>query len=383
MDVQTLQERRFRILQDVRRRLDAPDVLRNGLSAGADAEIKSLEREARGLEDLIRENRRGDAWERYLGALRVKRDGPTATSAYRGAWLRSICSPHDLDAAEKRALSAGIDTAGGYRVSTELEARVQDYLDEVVDMRKYGTVSTTTSTDKSVTVTSDNGSASWVAEGGTISDSDPTYSQRLFTPNKLARLIKFSVELHDDVADLESQLGRRIGRSFAIAESTAFLTGNGTGRPKGLTLDCTIGKTATSTTAVGTDELLDLYFSVASEYRNRGTWLMSTATHLAISKLKDAGSAYVLRLAESPTRDTLMARPIVVCSDMPAMAANALSIAFGDLSFYHIVNWAGVYTTVLRELYAVQGQRAILSYKRTDAKLLIASAVKTLKMAAA
>ena len=68
---------------------------------------------------------------------------------------------------------------------------------------------------------------------------------------------------------------------------------------------------------------------------------------------------------------------------MPAIAASAKTIAFGDFSYYWIADRQGRSFKRLNELYATTGQVGFLASERVDGKLILSEAVKTLDIKAA
>ena len=63
---------------------------------------------------------------------------------------------------------------------------------------------------------------------------------------------------------------------------------------------------------------------------------------------------------------------------MPAIAAGAKTIAFGDFSYYWIADRQGRSFKRLNELYAANGQVGFLGSQRVDGKMILPEAVKVL-----
>lgn len=89
-------------------------------------------------------------------------------------------------------------------------------------------------------------------------------------------------------------------------------------------------------TSVTADLLIDLWASVIPEYRERGTWLMNSATWASVRKLKDSQQNYLVDRLGQEGDLRLLGRPVVLEPNMPNMAINAKSILFGDFSAYVI-----------------------------------------------
>jgi len=237
--------------------------------------------------------------------------------------------------------------------------------------------------DKQIPIVTSHGSASWTGEGKDASESDDAFGLKTIGAHKLTRLVKVSIELMQDSAfNLDAYLGAEFGRAFNAAEDTAFVSGNGVGRPRGFTLDGTLGVTAAAVDAVTADELMDLYHSIGIAHRPNCSFYMADSTLKAIRKLKDGNGQYLWVPGLQPGQsDTLLGRPVVVSSDMSAMATGVRAIYFANLRYYWIFDRAGFYIQLLRELYAVSGQVGFIGYKRVDARLILDAAAYYLAMA--
>lgn len=66
---------------------------------------------------------------------------------------------------------------------------------------------------------------------------------------------------------------------------------------------------------------------------------------------------------------------------MPNIGTGAKPIAFGDLSYYWIMERRSLSVKVLRERYAIEGLIAFATHERLDGKLIRPEAVKTLTIA--
>jgi HK97 family phage major capsid protein len=66
---------------------------------------------------------------------------------------------------------------------------------------------------------------------------------------------------------------------------------------------------------------------------------------------------------------------------MPNMASGEIPIAFGDFSYYWIVERQPLTIKVLQELYLHNNEIGFSGYERLDGKLILAESVKLLRMA--
>ena len=142
--------------------------------------------------------------------------------------------------------------------------------------------------------------------------------------------------------------------------------------------------TAASATAVTADELMDLYYALKSPYRKKSVWVLNDSTIKAIRKLKDGNGQYLWQPSlTAGTPDTILGRPVKTSAYMPAIAAGAKSIAFGDFSYYWIADRQGRSFKRLNELFAATGQVGFLASQRVDGRLILAEAIKVLQQKAA
>jgi len=285
------------------------------------------------------------------------------------------------------ALQIGTDSEGGYLVPDEFENTLVEALEEENIFRKLAHVINTSSGDRKIPVVASKGSASWVDEEGTISDSDDAFNQVSIGAYKLGTLIKVSNELLNDSAfNLESYISKEFGRRIGSKEEEAFFTGNGTGKPIGIfnaTGGAEVGVTAASATAITADEIIDLFYSLKAPYRKKAVWILNDSTIKAIRKLKDTTGNYLWQPAlTAGTPDTILGRPVYTSSYVPTIAAGAKTIAFGDFSYYWIADRQGRIFKKLNELYAATDQTGFVATQRVDGKLVLPEAIKVLQQKA-
>ena len=283
------------------------------------------------------------------------------------------------------ALQIGTDSEGGYLVPDEYERTLVEALEEENIFRQMAKVIKTSSGDRKIPVVASKGTASWIDEEGAYPESDDSFGQVSIGAYKLGTMIKVSEELlNDSVFDLQSYISREFARRIGAKEEEAFFTGDGKGKPLGVlaaTGGAETGVTAASATAVTADELMDLYYSLKSPYRKKSVWVLNDSTIKAIRKLKDNNGQYLWQpslTAGAP--DMILGRPIKTSAYMPAIAAGAKTIAFGDFSYYWIADRQGRSFKRLNELFAATGQVGFLASQRVDGKLILAEAVKTMKV---
>ncbi len=285
------------------------------------------------------------------------------------------------------ALQVGTDSEGGYLVPDEFERTLVEALEEENIFRSMAKIIQTASGDRKIPVVASKGTASWVDEEGSIPESDDAFGQVSIGAYKLATMIKVSEELlNDSVFNLESYIAREFARRIGAKEEESFFTGDGTGKPTGIfnaTGGAELGVTAASATAITVDEIMDLFYSLKSPYRKNAVFVMNDATVKAIRKLKDGNGQYLWQPSITAGQpDTILNRPVKTSAYVPAIAAGAKTIAFGDFGYYWIADRQGRSFQRLNELYAATGQVGFKATQRVDGKLILTEAVKVLQMKA-
>jgi HK97 family phage major capsid protein len=127
------------------------------------------------------------------------------------------------------------------------------------------------------------------------------------------------------------ELGRRIAKQADIAYIAGFTTAGVTG-PVGTTTSLGVQATA----GMGTDLLVSLYHSVLPEYRVQSAgWVMSDAMAAIVRNLK-ASTGEVIWSAtpdvSSAAEGAILGKSVYIDPFLPASAANAKTIYFGDWS---------------------------------------------------
>ena len=315
--------------------------------------------------------------------------GGRASAEYQKAFWNAMRtrSGEGLDPVIKNALQIGTDTEGGYLVPDEFERTLIEALDEENIFRKLANVISTSSGDRKIPVVASKGTASWIDEEGAIPESDDSFGQVSIGAYKLGTMIKVSEELlNDGVFNLENYIAREFARRIGNKEEDAFFTGDGSGKPTGIlaaTGGAQIGVTAASATAISIDEILDLFYSLKSPYRNKSVFVMNDATIKAIRKLKDGQGQYIWQPSlQAGTPDTILNRPVYTSSYVPTIAASAKSIIFGDFGYYWVADRQGRVFKRLNELYAATGQVGFVATQRVDGKLILPEAIKVLQQKA-
>lgn len=281
---------------------------------------------------------------------------------------------------ETRAFSQGTSNTGGYTVP-------QDFRDQLeIALRAYGGMMSTSEilrTDTGATLPMPtfnytNVLATIVGENtaGSADSSTPFGVANLGSFTYRSPILPVSYEFLQDSAFGEGFITDALGQSLARAINAHATNGTGTGQPRGLMLDSVAGKVGTTgqTLTVIFDDLIDLIHSIDPLYRPGSKFTMADSSLKIVRKLKDTQGRPIFLPGydglAGAMADSVLGYEVAVNQDMPAMAANAKSIAFGRLDKYKLRIVRDVTMLRLTERYADSLQVAFILFMRADGRLL-------------
>lgn len=299
---------------------------------------------------------------------------------------------------EIRALSTNDNANGGYLVMPELSNKVISRIFETSPMRRIASVETTAGNSKEFLIDDNAATAQWEAEGASTSETNtPAIGKATIYTHKLTAYPKATEEmLADGYLDVESWLASKVADILSRTENTAFITGDGVGKPKGIMsytalTDGTYARdgiqqvNSGSSGAVTQAGLVDLQYSLKEPYQANAKFLMQRATMGAVMKLKDTSSYQFLGFQPNDRQGsafvmTLLGKEVVFCDDVAAIAANSLSIAYGDFAQgYTILDKAGL--IVIRDPFTSAGFIKFRTAKRVGGGVTNYEAIKIQKLA--
>ncbi len=338
-----------------------------------------------------------------LSALNVNGGGDgkndPARKEYRAAFHRFFREGAEAnlgDLAVKAAITSQSKPDGGYVVPTEMEGTIDRVLGTVSALRSLANIRQIGTKTYTKLVNMGGAGSGWVGEEESRTETGtPTLKELEFNVMEIyAEPNATQTMLDDAMIDVESWLADEVATTFAEQEGAAFITGNGVKRPRGLLTYNTvandsyawgsIGFVATGAAAAFAssdpgDAFVDTYYALKSGYRANGTWLTSDAVMGAIRKFKDGNGNYLWAPPTAPEApSTILGKPVVTDDNMPALAANAFPVAFGDFRRgYLVVDRVGI--RVLRNPYKVNGKVAFYTTKRVGGGVQNFEAIKLLK----
>lgn len=303
---------------------------------------------------------------------------------------------------EAKDITIGTDIQGGYALPEELSRQIEKMEIEVSPVRRLVKTVQVGSNDYKELVSIHGGNSGWVGETGTRSATGtPNLRERAPTFGELYAYPQVSEWALDDIFfDVGAWLTEDVAMDFAQAEGIAVISGNGTNKPTGMlnttpvsTADSAspmraaaayqfIGLTGPASPAViNADSLIDLVYNVKSQYRARGTFTMESLTLAAVRKLKDTNGAYIWEPNYQVGQpSTILGYPLETWEDMPALAADAFSVGFGDFRrAYVLADRVGL--RIQAESFTNVGYVRFYIRRREGGTVLNNDAVKFLRIA--
>lgn len=217
-----------------------------------------------------------------------------------------------------------------------------------------------------------------VAENVTATELDVVTAARILAAFLYSsKIVRVSEQLLQDSAfDMETFLRGIFSERLGRITETHYTTGDGSGKPDGLTVRATDSTIAPSAAAgVTYAQLVDILHALDPAYREGASWQMHDDVIKGAKKLVDGDSRplWVPGIAVREP-DTLLGYPYTVNNSMPTPVNTNVAIVFGLMSRYVIRDVTGMVMKRLVERYAEFHQVGFLSFLRTDGDLIDATA---------
>jgi HK97 family phage major capsid protein len=364
-----------------------------------EASFEALEREDEDVaalkEEMAQLKARLDAQSRV--GRPVLAGGRGEKSAFVDSYLRK-----GLEAGvELKALTGVTDAAGGYAVPEEIDSEIDRLLTSISPIRAIANVVKVGTAGYRKLVTAGGTPSGWVSEIAARPETDTPVFREIAPPfGELYANPAASQAMLDDAAfDVEAWLASEIASEFARAEGAAFVAGTGVNQPRGFLTGATYADTdatrpfgSLQTLATGVnggfpasnpqDKLIDLVQALRSPYRQGAAFVMNSATAARIRKFKTSDGAFLWQPGlVSGQPDTLLGYPVVEAEDMPDIAADSLSIAFGNFKAGYLIA-ERTETQILRDPFTHKPFVHFYATKRVGGQVSNSEAIKLLKFTA-
>jgi HK97 family phage major capsid protein len=276
-----------------------------------------------------------------------------------------------LDDIEKKTLNAGTPASGGYVVAPEYSNTIVEKLVQLSPLRALASKMTIGGSEVYIPVLDTGIAGGWVTETGARGTTEPTFDQLNFKAYEFAGYVPVSRQLlEDSFVNLQAFIAGHVQKQFGKSEATAFMVGDGDGKPTGL-LNTPADYAFTSAAADGSDiiaAIIAAFYKLPGAYAANGSWIMRRETMGIIRAAADnatKGTLWSDSLANG-TPATLLGRPVYESVDMsllPTVAGTAYPVVFGDIeSAYQIVDRVGV--GIMRDDYTGAGNGIVKFHAR-------------------
>lgn len=306
------------------------------------------------------------------------------------------------EALQSKALNATLPAEGGFAVPQLIDQLIEKRLRDISPIRSIAQVVQVGSSGYRKLVSSAGLTSGWVAETVARPETLATTFSEVVPPSGelYANPAATQAMLDDAVFDVENWLADEIAREFAQKEGAAFINGTGVARPKGF-LTYASATTADAARAFGTlqylptgtaaafptanpaDKLIDLIHSLRPAYRQGAVFVMNSKTLSQVRKFKDSTGQFLWQPSvQAGVPASLLGYSVIEAEDMPDVAADSLSIAFGNFNAgYVIADRTGV--RLLRDPYSNKPYVHFYATKRTGGAVTNSEAIKLLKFSVA
>ena len=332
------------------------------------------------------------------------RTGTPISAETSEAVTRALCEKSfhgigdDRKEAEMKTLIAGVNPQGGYFIRAERSATMIQRIFETSPVRGIANIETTNSDTFEIVIDDDEAtSGGWVGETSSRGNTDTPDIGLLTIPiHEQFAQPKATQKMLDDAGfDIEGWLSRKVTNKMSRFENTAFVTGNGSQKPRGfLSLDAWAAAgvyernaleqvNSGSAGAFTGDGVKKLQNALIEDYQARAIFGIKRVAWEDIITLKDGNGAYLLDPRSFKVGDTLtlLGKPVIFMNDMPIVAANSLSMVYGDFSVgYTIVDRIGF--RVIRDEVTDKPFIKFYTTKRTGADVTNYESLKIQKLAA-
>ena len=328
---------------------------------------------------------KADAWSQRVSE--ILRKNRTEHAEFDSAVLGTKDDPVVISQGQ-----TGVDALGGYAVPFALDRKILSKVRDLNVMRRLCSSQSVSTPETYWNVDLGGTDAGWVGELTPRPNTNvPQLARAGITWGEIYANPKASYRLLDDALfNVEAWYSQKVAETFADYEEEAFLTGNGTNKPKGLldydyvaTADGSrdFGKFQKITSATLTaDTIIDLYYSLRQVYRGNNTaWLMNPSTIQALRKLKDGNQNYIwIDNIANGMVGTLLGRPVYESRFMPDFStAGNKAILFGDFKkAYTIFDLHGL--RIVRDVYTDKTSVQFYTSKRVGNMVQDSCAVKCL-----
>ena len=304
---------------------------------------------------------------------------------------------------DAKSLSSLTNPDGGYLVPRDTSGRIIKKAQDYSPMRRYASVQSISG--DALEGLNDNGviSTGWVGETASRTATATTQLGMWKVPaHEIYANPQATQRMLDDAEiNVEAWISGKLAEAFGQAEASAFISGDGVGKPRGI-LSRTFATTTDASRAWGTvqkvasgasgafvatpnaaDCLISLMTALHPKYWAGAIFAMNRYTLGEVMKLKDDTGAYIWQPNfQLGAAGTILGQKVDASFDhLPSLGAASKSIVFGDFSnAYQIVDKKGI--TILRDPLTNKPYVGFYTTRRVGGDVINSEAYKVLSFEA-
>lgn len=300
-------------------------------------------------------------------------DGLTA-----GDMLRALACGASSDM-ERRALSEGTDSAGGYTVPAILSAQMIDLMRKKARVTQAGARSITVDSNRhAFAKLLTDPTPAWRGELASVGTGDPTFGEVVFEPKSLAVLVRVSEELLQDSINAGTALQTAIANALALEVDRACLFGTGaSNQPTGLFTTSGINSVSMGTNGAAIDDYAPVLDACEDILEDNGELptaaIMAPRTWRVFAGLADS-TGQPLRRPEAIANLPFLESTQVPINQTQGTATDASCVLLGDFSQMVLGYRQTLRVEVLKERFRDTLEIGFLAHLRFDMQVWQAGA---------
>ena len=289
------------------------------------------------------------------------------------------------------ALYTGAGSAGGFAVPVTVEGQIVPLAPPETGIRKLATVIATSNdllVPRQITASTAAGKLESGATTNTFVETGATLDQFTLSVFMAGAYVRMSFELAQDVPAFQAFAVTDLMNAQQQVEEGWFISGTGVHQAQGLLGNVSAGVTEEPDALgnlVSIDGTLDLIGTLNAAYLDNASFLMNRATSVLIRKAQRQANLFEPVWTRSNGQDYLHGFPVEYSAAMPVAARGATALLFGDFGQGYVIGdrgGSGIAVKVLDQPFALQGQIALLAYRRTDGRVRRPQAIQSYTVAA-
>lgn len=285
---------------------------------------------------------------------------------------------------EQKTMRMDDNTTGGYLTSVEMDTSIIKKITEVSNVRSIARVRTINK--KTLEIPSRTGipTSAYEGEAEEGGESQAAYGSETLTAFRHTVTVPFTLDLlNDSNFDLETEINSDVAESFAQKEGNKFVLGTGVKQPEGFTINPAVVAGAftslDSSGALTAKDLTDLTGRLKIGYNPvYGFNRLSLSTFRSLED--GAGNPIWQAGLAAAVPNAINGENYVILQDMADIAANSLSVVYGDFTRgYLIIDRTGL-SIIRDEVTSKKNAIVELTFHRWNTgKVILPEAIKLMK----